>query len=764
MMNRPSTSRPTSRRTGMRACITCALLSVLLLLPTMGPQCVEFEPNDTFLTANPLRPGEIGIGDITPVGDHDFYWTGPASIGDLVFVWADSVGSGPSDTINLDVWANDGTTLIESDNNDGPDSSAVVGGAIVPQNGNVFFEVSEDGDNSELNDYELYHAIVNPAHFANEVEGNNSSAFANIISAPLMHGNVVNGSGDIDFYQFRATAGAVVAVIVDLNPDDDATSADAEIEIRDTDGVTILDTGDNSNSSALAGDAAGGITLAADGIYFIRFDHGGGAATDSDYRFVLLVNGVIYFDTDGDGTPDADDNCPLIANLAQLDSDGDGVGDSCDGCPADPLKIAAGVCGCGLPDVDIDGDGTPDCGQGADQLLGTTGILLIPDMTNNRVMAFDPSDGKLLDPNLIPSDPANLPMPFAAILGLDNNSYLVSDQTANVIQQYDLNGNYLGVFAPAGGVNLAVMQQPFGMARRPNGNLVVGIGNGGNANAVAEFDAAGNFVGNFIAPGSGGLTDPADIHFRANGNVLVSGSGSSAVHEFDAGGVFIATFDAFTGVPMQMIEPNANQVLVMEQLLSNRGIMEFDGGGSLLRNILIQNLVFFNGIFALGNGNLLITSNNLMATATGAIAVTGTKGGGVFEVDGSGNLLQTEISGFAAQFIEFAMLDADGDGTGDSVDGCPNDPAKTSPGTCGCGTPETDTDGDTVPDCIDICPAGDDTIDGNANGIPDCAEVIPPPLPAPGCCAPGVYPMVGMFMPAWLIGWRLKRATRRRRF
>ncbi len=36
-----------------------------------------------------------------------------------------------------------------------------------------------------------------------------------------------------------------------------------------------------------------------------------------------------------------------------------------DGCPADPNKTAPGVCGCGSPDVDVDGDGTVDCNGGA---------------------------------------------------------------------------------------------------------------------------------------------------------------------------------------------------------------------------------------------------------------------------------------------------------------------------------------------------------------------------------------------------------------
>lgn len=35
-------------------------------------------------------------------------------------------------------------------------------------------------------------------------------------------------------------------------------------------------------------------------------------------------------DTDGDGVPDAQDNCPLVANANQADLDGDGIGDVCD--------------------------------------------------------------------------------------------------------------------------------------------------------------------------------------------------------------------------------------------------------------------------------------------------------------------------------------------------------------------------------------------------------------------------------------------------
>jgi hypothetical protein len=38
------------------------------------------------------------------------------------------------------------------------------------------------------------------------------------------------------------------------------------------------------------------------------------------------------------------------------------------------------------------------------------------------------------------------------------------------------------------------------------------------------------------------------------------------------------------------------------------------------------------------------------------------------------------------------------------TDNCPSDPEKSEPGTCGCGTPDIDSDGDGIVDCKDGCP------------------------------------------------------------
>jgi thrombospondin type 3 repeat protein/Big-like domain-containing protein len=46
--------------------------------------------------------------------------------------------------------------------------------------------------------------------------------------------------------------------------------------------------------------------------------------------FTVSVSNPVALDTDGDGVPDASDNCPSAANADQADADGDGTGNACD--------------------------------------------------------------------------------------------------------------------------------------------------------------------------------------------------------------------------------------------------------------------------------------------------------------------------------------------------------------------------------------------------------------------------------------------------
>jgi len=119
-------------------------------------------------------------------------------------------------------------------------------------------------------------------------------------------------------------------------------------------------------------------------------------------------------DTDGDGIPDVNDNCPFMANADQNDADADGIGDVCDYCPLDAANDADGdgVCGnldnCPAfpnPDQrDTDGDGVGDPCDADDDNDG------VPDAADNCPLVFNPDQrdtdgdgiGDVCDPNTAP--------------------------------------------------------------------------------------------------------------------------------------------------------------------------------------------------------------------------------------------------------------------------------------------------------------------------------------------------------------------------
>jgi glycosidase len=77
-------------------------------------------------------------------------------------------------------------------------------------------------------------------------------------------------------------------------------------------------------------------------------------------------------DSDKDGTPDATDNCPAIANAGQEDFDGDGVGDLCDLCPATTPGSAVDGYGCEQNPGQAHPDPAPHGGEGPLQSEGCT--------------------------------------------------------------------------------------------------------------------------------------------------------------------------------------------------------------------------------------------------------------------------------------------------------------------------------------------------------------------------------------------------------
>lgn len=282
--------------------------------------------------------------------------------------------------------------------------------------------------------------------------------------------------------------------------------------------------------------------------------------------------------------------------------------------------------------------------------IGAGGLLLIPESSNDRIMAFDPTTGDLIDPNFIPADPTNLSTPIEALLSADGSLVYVSDQLDDVVQAYDVGtGAFVSTFAPAGGADTSILDNVRGIAFHPNGNLLVSVGGGTNDDAIAEFDASGNYLGNFVANGSGGLDSPFDVFAvvapggsLSAGDFLVPGITSDAVHIYDSAGAYQSDLASLDSFGEQVTQAANGNVLVANFIGSQEGIVEFTPAGAIVDIYDPPSLGGYRGVYELPNGNLLVTN-----------------GGGVHEIDRSGNLVETKIADVSARFITLVGGDTD---------------------------------------------------------------------------------------------------------
>lgn len=276
------------------------------------------------------------------------------------------------------------------------------------------------------------------------------------------------------------------------------------------------------------------------------------------------------------------------------------------------------------------------------QQLGGSGLLLVADNTNRRVMAFDPLNGEVVDENFIPPDVVNMDFPLDAILNPAGDGVLVSDYNKDVVLQYDLAGNYVGIYAPAGGPNPAILDTPRGIALRSNGNLLVATSIGTTVDAVAEFDSNGNFLGYFISSGAGGLDSPYDLYQRT-ADWLVAGNSSDTIHRYDLSGAFLGNLTAVDNFPQQLGEASNDNVLVANFSGSQLGIVEYLPAGGLVGVYAPFGNSGYRGVYELPNGNLLITYGT-------------SPNGGVYEVNRSGVVVDTKLSGaFTGRYIELSQ-------------------------------------------------------------------------------------------------------------
>jgi hypothetical protein len=260
----------------------------------------------------------------------------------------------------------------------------------------------------------------------------------------------------------------------------------------------------------------------------------------------------------------------------------------------------------------------------------TTGLLLlVPDWTDDKVIAFDAQTGDLVDPSFIPPSNPLLQSPKQALQS-PWGTILVSDQISDVVQEFDTAGTYIRIFAPAGGVNTAILDNIRGISFRPNYNLLVTVGSGASQNTCQHFSTSGTHIGTFIT----GITSPFDILFRT-GDILVDGSSAPDINQYDTLGTFLSTFHNSSSLTFcqQMLQlPNGD--IAVAGFSSPSGIIILSSTGTYIRTL--SGVSGCRGVYQLPNGNFLATN-----------------AAGIHEIDDTtGTLIRTILTGANFQYID----------------------------------------------------------------------------------------------------------------
>lgn len=266
---------------------------------------------------------------------------------------------------------------------------------------------------------------------------------------------------------------------------------------------------------------------------------------------------------------------------------------------------------------------------------GSTGYLLVPDWTADKVMAFDPQTGDLIDTAFIRSSPGILASPKEARLS-PQGTITVSDQISDLVQNFDTAGTYINYYAPAGGVNTAILDNIRGHAYRPsNNNLVVTVASGANQNCIAEFNASGTYLGQFIAAGSGGLNSPFAILFRTNDLLITTSSAPTGVHRYDHSGTSLGQWASITSFPQQIIQLSGGDIAVANfSGTGSTGIRIYKPDGAFIR--VLTGATGNRGVYQLPGGRFLTTNS-----------------AGIHEIDTSGALVRTIATGTNMQYINY---------------------------------------------------------------------------------------------------------------
>jgi len=275
----------------------------------MLPVVTEMESNNTPAAANLLDLSNgraLATGAIGVSGDLD-YWkiTVPAN----ARIWAHVDTGGPQtdsrDSV-LTLFAADGTTVLETDEDDGTGNggdltvesvlSSVIAGRQVASAGTYYLQVKES-DTETISRYSLSVVIASTATSETEPNGDMASATPLVTStSPIAARNAAIADtndedfndDDVDYYSIATTIGDTIFVSADGDPNRDGVQTDIAFDILDATGRLLLEIanhgdGPGGSGAGFIGEGAT-LTVATNPVY-VRV-YGTSSLSEGSYRIM----------------------------------------------------------------------------------------------------------------------------------------------------------------------------------------------------------------------------------------------------------------------------------------------------------------------------------------------------------------------------------------------------------------------------------------------------------------------------------------------
>ena len=138
-------------------------------------------------------------------------------------------------------------------------ASSVVAGAVVPEAGNVFYEITHITNSQTITEYRFYHAIIDPADSMSDAASSRATT-----PSPPPRDYARRSSSAICLakswtLQDLGLQNDRFVVMMDNDPEKDGMFTHTVVDILDTDGMTILTNGAGGNNGGVNANAALGL-------------------------------------------------------------------------------------------------------------------------------------------------------------------------------------------------------------------------------------------------------------------------------------------------------------------------------------------------------------------------------------------------------------------------------------------------------------------------------------------------------------------------